>query len=404
MALRPQCNRLAVSINDESAYGILPMTGVVPNQVVDDAKLVLAIKKRINPREPVFMNPSVTRVGNESIIKGSEFATDPANRTVKTAQDIDIPFTVDGGLSTLGWCLALAFGLDFFPENVSVAGQADTYRHNFFASDLCVGDQFPSTALVLGFAGTDESQLLVKGAILNELRIALTERGFLEVSGTLFTDGTVTDKPVGFDFAPLALLDQPDEFLTNLQMDFLTANVEDPRIPLVSQKGKLRGFELTINNNLDRDDARGQLTSGEATLGLLRTGDREITLSVSVEGHQGDANWNDFVADMSVPKDVQIRVEKTAPIVATGLGGRLLDIRARNTLIDSLEDIGFDGIRSRFRLGYKLFADPVSDYTDGRLPVAMGMSVLPSNVLTPLLVEVRNGDPEYFLTSMDMLP
>ena len=53
MALRPQCNRLAVSINDESAYGILPMTMAVP-PALDNAKLVLAINKRINPREPVL--------------------------------------------------------------------------------------------------------------------------------------------------------------------------------------------------------------------------------------------------------------------------------------------------------------------------------------------------------------
>ena len=308
---------------------------------------------------PSFLNPSVTRVGNESIIKGSEFATDPANRTVKTAQDIDIPFTVDGGLSTLGWCLALAFGLDFGRQDVKVNVATPTFRHDFFASDLCVGDQFPSTALILGFAGTADSLLLVKGAILNELRIALTERGFLEVSGTLFTDGTSTPQ-MGFNF-PTTLLDEPDEFLTNLQMDFLTANAGTPP---VTQRTKLRGFELTINNNLDRDDARGQLTSGVATLTQLRTGDREITLSVSLEGHQGDANWNDFIADVSVPKDVQIRVTKDAPNAA-GLGGRLLDIRARNTLIDSFEDVGFDGIRSRYRLGYKLFADPANTYDVG---------------------------------------
>ena len=377
MALRPQCNRLAVSINDESAYGTAIVAG--------------SINRRINPREPVFLNPSVTRVGNESIIKGSEFATDPANRTVKTAQDIDIPFTVDGGLSTLGWCLALAFGLDF-RSDVKVSVANPTFRHDFFASDLCVGDQFPSTSLVLGFTGTADSQLLVKGVILNELRIALTERGFLEVSGTLFTDGTSTPQ-MGFNFAATSLLDKSDEFLTNLQMDFLTANAGTPP---VSQKAKLRGFELTINNNLDRDDARGQLTSGVATLTQLRTGDREIALNVSLEGHQGDANWNEFIADTSVAKDVQIRVTKDAPNAA-GLGGRLLDIRARNTLIDSFEDVGFDGIRSRYRLGYKLFADPANTYDVGRLPAPT--VPLPAAVLTPLLIEVRNGDAEYFINS-----
>ena len=185
-------------------------------------------------------------------------------------------------------------------------------------------------------------------------------------------------------------MNQSDEFLSNLQMDFLTGPVGGA---LQSQRTTLRGFELTINNNLDRDDARGQLTSGEATLTQLRTGDREITLSVSVEGHQGDDNWNDYIN--GVPKDVQIRVQKDA-VSVTGEGGRLLDIRARNTLIDSLEDIGFDGIRSRFRLGYKLFAVAANTYNAGRLPA----SALPAGVLTPLLVEVRNGDATYFTVAM----
>ena len=140
MALRPQCNRFAVSFNDEMMYG----------QAVADA----AIDKRINPREPVFMNPSLTRVGNETVIKGSEFATDPANRTVLTAQDMDIPFTVDGGLSTLGWCLALAFGSITTDDVTPGAPVNMDFRHTFFASDLCVADQFPSTSLVLGFAGS----------------------------------------------------------------------------------------------------------------------------------------------------------------------------------------------------------------------------------------------------------
>ena len=374
MALRPQCNRLAVSFNDESAYGM----------AIADA----AINKRINPREPVFINPSLVRQGNESVIKGSEFATDPDNRSVLTSQDMEMPFTVDAGLSTLGWMLALVFGSIVTDDVTPGAGTGDDFRHSFFASDLCVDDQFPSTSLVLGFAGTNLSHLLVKGAILNELRIALSERGVLEVSGTIFTDGTATPKPLGFAF-PLSDMNESAEFLTNLQADFFTADIGDP---LVSQRTKLRGFELVINNNLDRDDARGQLTRGAATLEQLRTGDREITLNVSVEGHQGDQNWDDFID--GIGKDVRILVQKDVPN-ALGEGGRLLDIRTRSTLIDTLEDIGFDGIRSRFRLGYKLYALPASDYNAGRLPT----SALPVNVLTPLLVEVRNGDATYFTVS-----
>ena len=371
MPLRPQCNRLAVSFNDEAMYGM---------PAVADAK----IDKRINPREPVFINPSLVRVGNETVIKGSEFATDPVNRSVLTSQDMEIPFTVDAGLSTLGWMLALAFGSVSTDDVTPGAGTGMDFRHTFFASDLCIEDQFPSTSLILGFEGTRDSYLRVKGAILNELRIAMTERGVLEVSGTLFTDGTAEAVPMTFNF-PAADMNVSAEFLTNLDADFFTANLG---VTLVSQRTKLRGFELTINNNLDRDDARGQLTSGAATLGVLRTGDREMTLSISVEGHQGDANWIDFI--MGTAKDVRLLVQKAAPS-ATGEGGRLLDIRTRSTNIDSLEDIGFDGIRSRFRLGYKLYAVPASQYNAGRLPASML-----TGVLTPLLVEVRNAVPTYF--------
>ena len=363
MALRPQCNRIAISFNDEAMYAM----------AIADA----AIDKRINPREPIFINPAKEITDNQESIKGNEFATDPANRSTIISQDKDIPFTVDAGLSTLGWCLALIFG-GITTTSVDNPGPPiiTAYRHIFRMADLCVSDQFPSTSMIIGFIGDVMSNQLVKGVILNELRIALSEPGILEVSGTLFTDGTSTTKQA-FSF-PDQDLNVASEFLNHSQADFLTANVGDP---LVSKKALFRGFELTINNNLDRDDARSQLTQSSVTLNELRTGNREVTLSVSVAGHQGDEFWRDN--EMNVAKDVQLRIAKDEP-TATGLGGRLLDIRARNTIIQNIEDIGFDGIRDRYRIVYKLYAADAGDYQAGLTGV------------TPIFIELRNGDDTYF--------
>ena len=360
MPLRPQCNRLAVSFGAEASYGVHVLT--------------TEIDKRINPREPVILSLSKSRIYNEAVIKGNEFATDPDNRTVVTSRDIEIPFSFDAGLSTLGWCLALAFG---GVTSTMVTGVAGSYSHDYFAVDLCAVDQYPSTSMVLGFVGADESLKLVKGVIINELRIAMTEAGILEVSGTLFTDGVLTDAPT-FTF-PAADMNDTGEFLYHSHSDFLTANAGVT--PLVSQKALLRGFEFTVNNNLDRDDARSQLANSPITLAELRTGNREITLNVSVEGHQGDEFWDDFEADQD--KDVQILVEITPP--AANVAGRFLEIRARNTLIDAIADVGFDGIRDRQRIEYKLHAAAGSTYS----------SALGTEVVTPVLARVGNGDAGY---------
>ena len=362
MPLRPQCNRLAVSFGAEASYGLQ-----VPQAEID---------KRINPREPVILSLSKSRIYNEAVIKGNEFATDPDNRTVVTSRDIEIPFSFDAGLSTLGWCLALAFG---GVTSTAVPGVAGSFSHDFFAVDLCAVDQYPSTSMILGFVGADESIKLVKGVIINELRIAMTEAGILEVSGTLFTDGVLTDVTAPFSF-PTDDMNDTGEFLYHSHSNFLTANAGVT--PLVSKKSLLRGFEFTVNNNLDRDDARSQLANSPITLAELRTGNREITLNVSVEGHQGDEFWDDFEADQD--KDVQILVEITPP--AANVAGRFLEIRARNTLIDAIADVGFDGIRDRQRIEYKLHAAAGSTYS-----TALG------TVVTPVLAQVGNGDAAYIV-------
>ena len=238
MPLRPQCNRIALSFNDEAAYGT--------------AVALASINKRLNPREPIFINPSKEISDNQESIKGNEFATDPENRSEIISMDKEIPFTVDAGLSTLGWCLASVFGgiTSAVVTDPAAMPAVVTSRHYFRMADLCVSDQFPSTSMVIGFIGDMMASQLVKGVIVNELRIALSEPGILEVSGTLFTDGTSTTQQA-FDFALPALEDDfnvASEFLGHSQADFLTAAVG---AALVSKKAKLRGFELTINNNLD---------------------------------------------------------------------------------------------------------------------------------------------------------
>ncbi len=132
----------------------------------------------------------------------------------------------------------------------------------------------------------------------------------------------------------------------------------------VSKKTKLRGFELSMTNNLDVADARSNVAAAGVNLASLRAGTREYTLSVTVEGHQGDEFWQDM--DLDMEKDIQISVTKNVN---------------RSFVVDfntcKLENITqrFDGIRDVMDLQYKMFYNA----TD----------------LSPIVMTIKNGDAAY---------
>lgn len=134
---------------------------------------------------------------------------------------------------------------------------------------------------------------------------------------------------------------------------------------LASEKSLLRSFEIGVANNLDVSDARGNVAkTGSAFLGELRTGTRELTLSITVEGHQGDKFWQDWDID----------AEKQISIVVTKNANRKITFLYRSAKIESIET-GFDGIRDTLALTIKVFYNT----TDS----------------SPVLVTILNGDDDY---------
>lgn len=339
MATRPQCNVIAMTFTAEAAYGT----------AVTDA----AIDKRYDPQEPILLGLTKTKVDDADRIKGHEFPTDPDNKDIIIARDIEIPFSFDSSVEILGLMCAIFFGAD------SVTGAPSDFTHTYKAANLCVLDQFPSVSWFLGQIGDTASFFKVKGVLINELRLVLDGQGFLTVSGTAMTDGSL-ELDAGFTFPTL---EHPTDYIVGTEADFLTA---DAGSSVVTKKPKLRGFELSMTNNLDVSDARSNVAAAGVNLASLRAGQREYSLTITVEGHQGDEFWQDMDAD--VEKDVQLLVSKS--------GTREISIDINSCKIENVTQ-RFDGIRDVMDLQYKLFYN-TSD-------------------ASPIVIIVKNKDAAYLI-------
>lgn len=339
MATRPQCNVIAMTFTAEAAYGT----------AVTDA----AIDKRFDPQEPILLGLTKTKVDDADRIKGHEFPTDPDNKDIIIARDIEIPFSFDSSVEIIGLMAAIFFGAD------SVSGSMPNFVHTYIAANLCTLDQFPSVSWFLGQTGDTASFFLVKGVLINELRIVLDGQGFLTVSGTAMTDGSL-ELDAGFTFPTL---EHPVDYIVGTEADFLTANAGSS---VLTKKPLLRGFELSMTNNLDVADARSNVAAAGVNLASLRAGQREYSLTVTVEGHQGDQFWQDM--DSDTEKDVQLLVTKDA--------NRELDVNINSCKIENITQ-RFDGIRDVMDLQYKMFYNTVDN--------------------SPIQFIVRNGDAAYLI-------
>ena len=126
----------------------------------------------------------------------------------------------------------------------------------------------------------------------------------------------------------------------------------------------LRGFELSLSNNLDIADARSNVAAAGVNLDSLRIGSREYNLTVTVEGSQGDAFWQDMENDTE--KDVQIAVTKNV--------NRSFVVNINSCKIENITQ-RFDGIREVLDLQYKMFYNTTDN--------------------SPIQVIVENGDAAY---------
>ena len=364
MAIRPQCTRIAMTYNKEHEYGggIAPDLANALNQVPIDN-----IDKRFNLREPVSLSPGLEKVDDSERLKGHEFPTDPNNKDIIISRTMQIPFSFDASLELLGMLLSNAMGVDVAAaDTVDIGGVDVAYtEHALKVGDICAIDQYPSAVWISGHEGTRESFLLLKGVIVNDIRVALDGKGWIPVTGTAYSNGE--SPPVDGLFGGPAwnfpTVEHAVDYVTGVQSDFLTANAGTP---LVTKKAKLRGLEFTINNNLDVEDAQGNIIEAGVYLGSLRTGARAYTLSVTVEGHQGDEFWRDYVDD----------TEKVVRITITKNAARSLTFDLPSATIANVTP-GFDGIRSTLQFDYKMFFD--------------------NTLQSPIEIKIRNSDAAYLV-------
>ena len=336
-AILPACNRVGMSYEKESAYG---------TQVLE-----ADINVMFEPLEPILIEPTFESFDDAALIKGHEFPEDKA-KDILVSQDLSIPFRFPSSLPLIGMMFAFAMGTS------AASGAPTDYVHIQKMKDLCTtgGRQLPSTSWIVGLLGDTASYWLCKGLCINEVSIGLDSVGWLPVTGTAMGDGSMTAAssytwPTTYDSA---------DFVTNVHCDF--------KVATVSKKALLRGFTFSVNNNLDLADARSQLAAAGVLLGELPVGTREVSLTVTVAGHQGDEFWTAFTA-----RTVQaIAIEVTVSSV------RKLTIEFAECRISAIRP-GYDGLRDTLEITYK--------------------SYYQSTDKSPVVVTVYNGVAEYLVTS-----
>lgn len=335
--IRPQCSRIVMSFNKESAYGT--------------AVLDANINKLYEPNEALLLELAQERIDDADTIKGHEFPVVSALDII-TGQNITVPLNFPSSCSVLGLLWALALG------NVAVAGISPDFTHTLKMVDACVNDQLPSTSWMLGLVGDTASKFRVKGVVINELKLAMQGLSRFALTGSALSDGN-------FDLSTVAFpaTSSHADWLTGSMADFLLGNSGGA---LTSQKTILRSFEIGVNNNLDVADGRGNPADATKFLKALRLGNRSISVQVVVDGHQGDARWTDFTAETM--KDVQITLTKSA--------ARSFDFRVKNCKVMSIAQ-SFDGIRDVLTINYKAFFTAAD--------------------ASPIVVIVKSGDAAYLV-------
>ena len=300
-----------------------------------------------------------------------------------------------------------------------------SYRHDLRAGDICTHDQFPSTTWITGhspYSGLNahpESFILCEGVIVNDLTVGVSSKSWLDLTGTAYSNGRIDSLSDLFYTAPAAnptaaetareaaatatraarqitgvfaapgRTEAAKNYLIgpNIEIGMWAhgANALDPAV-LAADFVKndemtrlFRGFEFSIGNNLDMEDAHSNIAAAGVYLDSLRVGDRTYNLSLTVEGNQGDSRWDAYRED--TVHRIDIRMPFGNPVLSSLTAGknprRYCTFSFPVVTIDNIAT-GFDGIRSTLELTVKPFAHDVA----GGAP-------------SPIFVTIENDEENY---------
>jgi hypothetical protein len=316
--LRPQSTKAVLSYNKESTYG----TAVIDANITKMYDLI----------DPGLAEMTSEQLDDSVLIKGHEFASDP-NYNITLSRDATIPLKFPCNAEICGWLFA--FGLGTY--GVSGAGP---YIHTITPQDGTTSDQLPSTSIVQLIQGDTATYQKLKGVCVEEIKLAVQNRGRVDVTGTLFSDGSLTAS-AGF------AIPGSKETVTPIHGTGATFATADAPSAVVDKSSALRGWDFTWKNNLDRADARGMISTG-LYLPSLRFGSRSCSLTVKIQGNKGDQYWTDWFANTT--KNVEITLVQGADIIK---------IAMPRCIITNIKDT-FDGIRNVNEITYRVLTTTTS--------------------------------------------
>jgi hypothetical protein len=317
------------------------------------------IDKLFEPNEPVIIDLAQTRVDDAAGIKGHEWAQD-TGLDIVSAQDVSMPFSFPCSLSLAGLLYALAMG------DYAHAVNGSFYDHTCKAQVVCTNDLLPSTTWIMGLLSDHDSVMVAKGVMINELKLTLDTASRLNLTGTAFSDGEVLPVADPDTYVWPAGPSAHSIWVTGAMGDMTIDSGGGPN----SVKTVLRGFDFTINNNLDVADGRSNVVNAGVFLDSLRFGNRAYNLVVRFEGHQGDARWNYMMNETVLAVVVSVVVPS-----GTNMGCGIVMTFPHMKVASAKQS--FDGIRDVLEVTFKPFYD--------------------TETSTPVTIVVTNDVAEYLL-------
>lgn len=301
--------------------------------------------------EPAGAEVTKELIFDEDLIKNNEFAQD-YSYMVELWRDATLPIALPATSEASGFIWAAALG------TINTTG-AGPYTHTITALNTATSDQLASTSIIVGNRAQTATFKKYKGCIPNEVKLSVENRGRVMLNTTWFTDGTEADASA---FAvPTSLSTQTPFYGKNA-----TFKMADAGSGLTDFTSLLRGFDITWNNNLSREDAHGQIAAG-LNLTQLRYGQRTLTCTIKIWGSKGDAFYSSDFLNGTL-KDIELKCINGSDDITFNLD-RCVVMNVKDT---------YDNIRNVLELEIKPFTitaagtSPIQVVVNNTIPVYLG--------------------------------